>query len=667
MHIPRIARFVCLAFCLWLPSVSATAEDFTNAIRAFLEHRGEVEKTDGAIVVGLLDEHGSTVICYGKLDNGTDRPVDGDSVFNIYSASCRFTALLLADMVARGQMKPADPVAIYLPPAVKVPSYHGQPITLRHLVTETSGFPYSTEIENHFEPKRADNPGSDFDAQALYACVNNYQLTRAPGSVHLHGSVDMGLLGLAMSLKAGTNYEALLADRICRPLGMNSTGGSLTLELKSRFAAAHPDRLGFPAPPWDSGALTPLCGLSSTANDLLKFLSADLGFTPSHLPELTKECLADFPAKLKVYREQGINEAGGGNNHVSPYFVADRLRHRGVVVLSSSGNGDYNSRAIGKWLLESEWRSDRRPAATPFSGGNYGSLAGQYQRAPDFALGLFCLEQDLRGASKKVVFPAAGLSLALLIFVAWLMRGFRKRRLLLCVVGLVVVVLASLTPLALSHAFCARFQPRIGIRSDGGRLFAHASAIGLWPAYDWDHADSKAPPIDELLPPLPFELLPQSANSFFERLSGMPVTFSYDQQGEAIALYLTRHGRTFRYEKITSQPPPLPDPPRRPIAVKLDSKSLEACVGRYEEVPGGAFPAGATITIWREGNQLMSRKSGNGTLKGEIEIYPESETNFFDQMGGVLTFKKNGQGHVTAAIFHFEQWPDVVAVKTPAP
>ena len=76
-------------------SFRAAAEDFTNAIHAFLQHRGEVEKMDGAIVVGILDEHGSSIVSYGKMDNGTDQEVNGDTVFAIRSITVAFTGLLL--------------------------------------------------------------------------------------------------------------------------------------------------------------------------------------------------------------------------------------------------------------------------------------------------------------------------------------------------------------------------------------------------------------------------------------------------------------------------------------------------------------------------------------------------------------------------------------------
>lgn len=62
-------------------------------------------------MVSLVDEHGSSVISYGRLDNGTDQDVDGDTVFEMGSVTKTFTALLLQDAIERGEMKLEDPVA----------------------------------------------------------------------------------------------------------------------------------------------------------------------------------------------------------------------------------------------------------------------------------------------------------------------------------------------------------------------------------------------------------------------------------------------------------------------------------------------------------------------------------------------------------------------------
>jgi serine-type D-Ala-D-Ala carboxypeptidase/endopeptidase len=125
-------RVICSTMLLSALSFRAAAEDFTNAINAFLRQGVEVEKRDAGIVVGIVDEHGSSIVSCGKLDNGPQK-VNSDTLFEIGSITKTFTGLLLQDMIERGEMKLDDLVAKYLPKSVGMPTRNGKEITLLQL------------------------------------------------------------------------------------------------------------------------------------------------------------------------------------------------------------------------------------------------------------------------------------------------------------------------------------------------------------------------------------------------------------------------------------------------------------------------------------------------------------------------------------------------------
>jgi len=110
-----------------------------DGIKAFL--RENFRQTNACMVIGLADQRGNRIFSAGKLDNGTDRDVNGDTVFFIGSVSKTFTALLLQDAVEREEMKLDDPVAKYLPTSIKMPTHGGKEITLLDLATHAAGFP----------------------------------------------------------------------------------------------------------------------------------------------------------------------------------------------------------------------------------------------------------------------------------------------------------------------------------------------------------------------------------------------------------------------------------------------------------------------------------------------------------------------------------------------
>lgn len=344
-------------------SLHAAMDDFGNDLQAYVRHCMEAEEVNAGIVIGLADTQGSIIISYGKLDNGTDQEVNGDTLFEIGSDTKTFTVLLLQDMVRRGEMKLDDPVAKYLPSSVRMPTRNGKQITLRQLATHCSGLP---GIPDNLEPKRADNPYADYTVEKLYAFLASYKLTRDPGAPSDYSNLGMGLLGHVLSLKAGTNYEALVVDRICRPLKMDSTRITLTPELKSRLATGH-NLFGEPVPGWDVPVLSGAGGFHSTANDLLKYVSANLGLTPSRLTPLMKKThqagLAWFVSSESGTR---IIRHGGGTGGAQSFVGFDAARRRGVVILFNARRV-IDVESLGMFLLKNEWKSDNRPIALRFT------------------------------------------------------------------------------------------------------------------------------------------------------------------------------------------------------------------------------------------------------------------------------------------------------------
>ena len=103
------------------------------------------------------------------------------TIYEIGSIGKAFTGVLLADMVNAGQVKLDDPLQKYVPKSVKVP-VNGQPITLEHLVTQTSGLP---RLPDNMVPKDPLNPYADYTVKQMYEFLAKHQLRRAPGRIRV--------------------------------------------------------------------------------------------------------------------------------------------------------------------------------------------------------------------------------------------------------------------------------------------------------------------------------------------------------------------------------------------------------------------------------------------------------------------------------------------------
>lgn len=230
------------------------------------------------IVVGLLDEGGTSVVAYGS-SGVSGLPLDGRTLFEIGSVTKTFTTALLADMVARGEVRLEEPVGKLLPDSVRVPSYRGRQITLLDLATHTSGLP---RIPTNLHSRDPEDPWADYTVSDLYRFLNSYELPSAPGAEVAYSNVGLGLLGYALALRGGKSYEALLSERILDPLGMSDTRVTLAPAQERRLAQGY-DESGKAVEHWHIPTLPGAGALRSDVDDLFLYLAAHLGLSGGDL------------------------------------------------------------------------------------------------------------------------------------------------------------------------------------------------------------------------------------------------------------------------------------------------------------------------------------------------------------------------------------------------
>lgn len=315
------------------PSGSITDEKLREA----LKQRIDVAGSGVGIVVGIVDEKGQRVIAYGKPARESGQSVDGDTVFEIGSITKVFTGLILADMIERGEVRLDDPVSRYLPASVKVPRNDAGEITLRQLVTHTSGLP---RMSTNFSPADANNPYADYNAELMYAFLASYDASKNVPSRAEYSNLGFGLLGVALARRAGTDYETLLRTRVLDPLGMKDTAIHLTGRMLDHRASGYRQDLSS-ASAWDFDAYAGAGAIRSTMNDMLKFAAAELGLTHTPLDAAIRLSQAPAGALGKqglawVILEDGRITHDGMTGGFASEIVLNPARKKGVVTLSNT-------------------------------------------------------------------------------------------------------------------------------------------------------------------------------------------------------------------------------------------------------------------------------------------------------------------------------------------
>ncbi|MGN6623821.1 MAG: serine hydrolase domain-containing protein [Candidatus Nitrosocosmicus sp.] len=242
-----------------------------------------VNKSKAALVVGLIDPNGTKVYSFGNISKANDISVNGSTIFNIDSITKTFTTLVLADMIKQGIVHLDDPIENYLPSNVKVPQYNGTKITLENLATHTSGLPFMPS--NIWINNTIGTINPNYNSTQLYQGLANTTLSSKPGTKFLYSDFGMGLLGHILSLKEKVPYEQLVKHRILDVLGMNDTKITLSQnDIKYRFPVGHQNGSEIQTPKIPS-VIAGAGGLRSTANDLLKYLSANMGLLHTKLDD----------------------------------------------------------------------------------------------------------------------------------------------------------------------------------------------------------------------------------------------------------------------------------------------------------------------------------------------------------------------------------------------
>jgi CubicO group peptidase (beta-lactamase class C family) len=219
---------ICLLPLLFVTVVSAAPplpQQGASALSAFLKaatDRGDVP----GVVVAVVNKDGTLYHeAFGVSSTTRRTPMTRDTIFNMASMTKPVTSVAIMMLVDEGKLKLDDEVAKYLPKykdAVVISKFNDadashetrpakRPITIRHLLTHTSGIGYT--FASPTLSKLAQKTGKgDLDLPLLFE----------PGESWAYGA-STRVLGHVVEAVSGQKIDAFLEARILRPLGMHDT------------------------------------------------------------------------------------------------------------------------------------------------------------------------------------------------------------------------------------------------------------------------------------------------------------------------------------------------------------------------------------------------------------------------------------------------------------
>lgn len=228
--------------------------------------------------ISIAVVHGQETIWakgFGVADFVTGAPTTTDTVYAVGSITKLFTGTLLMQLRDAGKLRLDDPVQDILP-EVPVPRRHAghPPITLRHLVTHTSGLDKDSPV-GYWD-------SVDFPPVArLMAELANTEQPYPPGVQWKYSNLAIALLGSALSHITGEAWEDSIATRIMAPIGMTASAPKLTGQQQAKLARGYARPIGSWPPTLlahqDLGGISAGGSMHATAPDMAKFIATQFG------------------------------------------------------------------------------------------------------------------------------------------------------------------------------------------------------------------------------------------------------------------------------------------------------------------------------------------------------------------------------------------------------
>jgi CubicO group peptidase (beta-lactamase class C family) len=310
------------------------------AVTSFLEAEAQKHKLPG-LSLAVVDREGLVYFVGLGARDTAGAPVTVDSVFRIGSITKTFTGMALLALRDAGKLGLDEPVSKYVPElaSARAPTSDSGPITIRHLVTHSSGIPRLGRLDygDSHEVTRVE----------LRDAARDVQLEFAPGTKAVYSNLAMALAGPVIARASGEPYRQFVQGHVLAPLGMRSTVWDAEAVAPGMLAQGWIVKGDGFAPcgaHWRLGAAEAMGGLYSSAEDLSRYVAFQLSAWPP------RDGADAGPLRRSSVRESqlvaGFARAGGQAFGVN--WIIKNEPRLGYVVFHNGGTEGYHA---SLWML----------------------------------------------------------------------------------------------------------------------------------------------------------------------------------------------------------------------------------------------------------------------------------------------------------------------------
>jgi CubicO group peptidase (beta-lactamase class C family) len=302
------------------------------------------------VALGVLRDGKTTIRGFGVRSADDAQPVTSDTIFPLASISKTVTTTTVMRLVEQGKIALTAPVRTYLPDFRVADEAASRDVTIRHLLTHTSGW------EGQLS---ATDRGDETLARFVAGLSTNMQLA-PPGAAWSYNNAGFGVAGRVIEMVTGKTFSDAVDDQVFQPVGLSLAFTRVGDIVTHRFALGHrvsTDGGVTIVRPFTLGSTLPAGGAAMAMTDLLAYARFHLGdgtgadgarvlaratLEQMRTPQLRKQAYdEDMGLGWHLRTVGGVRTAAHGGTFAGHILLLELVPEKNfaIAILTNAGSG----------------------------------------------------------------------------------------------------------------------------------------------------------------------------------------------------------------------------------------------------------------------------------------------------------------------------------------
>ncbi len=281
-------------------------------------------KNISSVSIGIYKDGQVYTEHFGEIVKGKGNLPNDKTIYEVGSVSKTITGYLVAKAVLEQKIKLEDDIRIYLEGNYSNLEYNGTPITIRNLITHTSGLPtfLPAKMNGLYEKLTKEVPNEflalekSYDKEKFLSDLGSVSITTEPGVNYLYSNAGTELIGYILEAVYQKSIDELLKENISDKYNMSTTAITLDSTQTKNLVLGYWMNSETPAPNNLNSLWGTAGGIKMTITDVMHYIELQLDDKNPIVSESHKALYeVRYPLQIAYYWRVWKDKYGTSYNH----------------------------------------------------------------------------------------------------------------------------------------------------------------------------------------------------------------------------------------------------------------------------------------------------------------------------------------------------------------